>query len=266
MPKITVNDISMYYEIHGEGEPLVLIAGFSADMTTWLPCLEVLKKQFQVIVFDNRGAGQTDAPFGKYSITQMADDVAALCVALNIKQAHFVGNSMGGFILQKLALNYASLVKSAVISNSTTSANCVFHLYVDAQLQLIKAKAPLRSIIQASCCWAFSYRFLTQPGTLDLLLEIGMNNPHPFTVTGYEGQYAALDHFDSHSWAADIDVPVLVLAGDQDLIFSEASIKSLAEIIPSAAYYCFEECGHLPMMEYPEQFAEIVSGFVNAHS
>ena len=101
---------------------------------------------------------------------------------------------------------------------------------------------------------------------LDLLLEIGMNNPHPFTVTGYEGQYAALDQFNSRSWASDIDVPVLVLAGDQDLIFSERSIKALAEAIPSATYYCFQECGHLPMMEYPEQFAEIVSRFVNAHT
>jgi pimeloyl-ACP methyl ester carboxylesterase len=265
MPKIKVNDISMYYEIHGTGEPLVLIAGFSADNTTWTPALEILKQRFQVIVFDNRGAGQTDAPLGKYSIQQLAADTAGLCAALGIKQAHFVGNSMGGFILQELALNHAGLVKSAIISNSTTNIDCVFHLYVAAQLELLKANAPLRALIQASCCWAFSFRFLSLPNMLDTLIEIGMNNPYPFSIAGYEGQYAALDQFSSRDWANKIDVPVLVIAGDQDLIFSEASIRELAENIPSARYHCFQGCGHLPMLEYPQQFADLVSEFVNAY-
>jgi pimeloyl-ACP methyl ester carboxylesterase len=264
MPTLKINDISMYYETHGQGEPLVLIAGFSVDMTTWLPALEFLKTRYQVILFDNRGAGQTDVPEGPYTISQLADDVAALCAGLCIKQAHFVGNSMGGFILQELARRHPELIKTAIISNSTMSIDCVFHLYVAAQFQLLKANAPLAALLQASCCWAFSYRFLALPGMLDQLIQIGLNNPHPFTLTGYSGQYAALDQFDSRSWASTLRVPVLVLAGDQDLIFNERIVKQLADAIPAAKYHCFTECGHLPMMEYPEEFADIVSEFVSS--
>jgi 3-oxoadipate enol-lactonase len=266
MPKVKINDISMYYEIHGQGEPLVMIAGFSADITTWLPALEYLKKKFQVIIFDNRGAGRTDAPAGKYSIAQMAADVAALCSQLGITQAHFVGNSMGGFILQELARQHASLIKTATISNSTMSIDCVFHYYVNAQLQLLKANAPLAAIIQASCCWAFSYQFLAQNNMLAMLVQLGLNNPYPFSMTGYEGQYAALDQFDSQAWASSIQCPVLVVAGDQDLIFRTSAIKLLSDTIPNAEYYCFAECGHLPMLEYPEEFAEVVSQFASSGS
>lgn len=262
MPKIKVNDINMYYEIQGEGEPLVLIAGFSVDHTTWQSVVDIFKKNFQVIVFDNRGAGQTDAPIGQYSIAQMADDTAKLCAALNITNAHFIGNSMGGFILQYLARHYAHLVKSATISNSALTIECVFHLYVAAQLQFIKANAPVRALIIASCSWAFSYDFLMQRNMLEAMIALGLNNPYPFTLAGYEGQYAALDVFDSRAFAPEINVPTLVVSGDEDKIFSEPTTKALADAIPHSTYHCFKTCGHLPMVEYPEQFAAIVTQWI----
>lgn len=253
----------MYYEIHGTGDPLFLISGFSVDHLAWAQVLKYLEKSYQVIVFDNRGAGQTDVPEGPYSISQLASDTAMLCKQLGFDRAHFVGNSMGGFILQHLAHQYSSLVKSAIISNSTMSIECVFHLYLNAQYQLLKANAPLTPLIQASCCWVYSYPFLKKPGVLDQLIEMILNNPFPFSLTGYAGQYAALDSFDSRSFAPGIHVPVLVIAGDQDLIFDKNSVKALAHIIPSAKYYCFHDCGHLPMIEYPEKFSEIIINFLN---
>lgn len=265
MPKIQVNDISMYYEIHGQGEPLVLIAGFSVDHLTWAPAVEILKERYQVIVLDNRGAGQTDVPQGPYSIAQMAHDVAGLCRALNISTAHFVGNSMGGFILQELSRHHPKLIKSAVFCNTALSIHCIFHVYADAQLDLIKAKAPPATIMKATSCWAFSYNFLIERGMLQPLIELALSNPFPFTVTGYEGQYAALDDFDSTQWAHEINVPALVLSGDQDLIFSDRVTKKLADTIPNAKFFCFENCGHVPMLEYPEQFSKVVGEFIDQH-
>lgn len=256
----------MYYECYGQGEPIILIAGFSADHTVWYEAINQLKQSYQIIVFDNRGAGQTDIPKGNYSIKQMADDVFALCEKLKIRQAHFVGNSMGGFILQLLALHHPKLVKSAIISNSTYSVRCGFHVYVAAQLELIKANAPLASLLKASCAWAFSYQFLSKPGMLDSLVQIGLDNPYPFSIDGYEGQYAALNQFDSSTWANQIDVPTLVIGSDQDIIFSEASIHALAKQIPKAKYYCFTECGHLPQLEYPEVFAKVILDFITMSS
>ena len=115
MPNVKVNDISMYYEIHGEGEPLVLIAGLNSDHTLYRGILPQLAEKYMVIVFDNRGVGQTDKPDIPYSIEMMADDTAGLLSALDIGQAHILGASMGGRIAADLALRYPQHVKSLIL-------------------------------------------------------------------------------------------------------------------------------------------------------
>ena len=261
MAKIKLDDISMYYEVHGTGVPIVFIAGFSADHTTWSEVVDKFKDKYQVILFDNRGAGQTDAPEGPYSIEQMTHDVVLLCSSLGIKSAHFIGNSMGGFILQMLACHYPGLVKSAVISHSTSTIHSCFHIYLAAQLELMKAKAPLASIMKATCSWVFSYSFLSKPEVLQQLIDLGLANPYPMTIEGYEAQFAAIEQFESKSWVHKIHVPTLVLASAEDLIFSEPAVKLLANQISNAKYYCFESCGHLPQIEYPEKFSSIIQEF-----
>jgi pimeloyl-ACP methyl ester carboxylesterase len=262
MPKIKVNDISMYYEVHGQGEPLVFVSGFSADHLIWMSVVEKFSDQYQVILFDNRGAGQTDAPQGPYTIEQMASDIAELCKQLGISKAHFVGNSMGGYLVQMLAYRHTSLVKSLVISNSAMFTYTPFHIYVKAQLELIKANAPAEALIKASCSWAFSFQYLSQPGKLDELVHLGLNNPHPFTITGYEAQYAALNAFDSRSWAKNIQIPTLVIGSDQDLIFNPSLFEALAKEIPGSTYYCFKDCGHLPHLEHPDEYVILVKNFL----
>src|ERR1035438_8304990 len=106
MPTIKVNDITMYYEIHGEGEPMVLIAGLNSDHALYRGIIPQLAASHQVIVFDNRGVGQTDKPDIPYSIEMMADDTAGLLNALGIEQVHILGTSMGGRIAVALALKH----------------------------------------------------------------------------------------------------------------------------------------------------------------
>jgi len=263
MPKVKVNDINIYYERHGQGEPLILIGGFGADHTIWDSIDDIFSKHYEVIVFDNRGAGQTDVPMGAYTIEQLTKDVVSLCKALKITKAHFIGNSMGGYILQELACHYPSLVKSAIISNSTNGGRTCFHNYLEAQLELIKAEVPLNVLIKATCSWVYSIDYLLQPGILNVLIQEQLENPYPFTINGYEGQYAALKNFNSKQWLNKINVPTLVIGADQDLIFSELSIKALADNIPDAEYYCFQQCGHLPFIEYPEKFINVVLDFIS---
>lgn len=262
MPHMKVNDINMYYEVHGEGEPIVLIAGFSADHLVWAAALEYFKEDYQVILLDNRGAGQTDIPDGPYSIDQMADDVAALCVGLGISKAHFVGNSMGGYIVQTLAHRHKSLIKSLVISNSASGLGTPFRIYIEAQREMRRVNVSKEILFKAGCSWLFSYHFLAQPGMLDILIQLGLQNPYPFSDKGYDGQYAALQKFNSSSWLKDFGVPTLILSADQDLIFREPLVKAFAEHINGAQYYCFKECGHLPMIEYPELFKQLVHEFI----
>src|SRR5579884_1186018 len=98
MPTVQANGINVYYEIHGVGEPLLLISGLASDHTFYRWVLPQLAARYQVIVFDNRGEGYTDKPNIPYSIDMMADDTAGLLHALGIARAHVLGTSMGGRI------------------------------------------------------------------------------------------------------------------------------------------------------------------------
>src|SRR5579883_117856 len=115
MPVVKINDIRIYYEIHGAGEPVVLIAGLNSDHGMYRGILPLLAPHYQVIVFDNRGVGGTDKPDIPYSIEMMAEDTAGLLNALGIQQAHILGTSMGGRIAAALVLRYPQMVRSLVL-------------------------------------------------------------------------------------------------------------------------------------------------------
>jgi 3-oxoadipate enol-lactonase len=118
MPVVKVNDIHIYYEIHGEGEPMGLIGGLANDTTDYTEQTKIiseLARKYMVIVFDNRGIGRTDKPDMPYSIEMMADDTVGLLNALGIKQAYIIGISMGGRIALELALQHPEMVKKLVL-------------------------------------------------------------------------------------------------------------------------------------------------------
>src|SRR2546425_7881903 len=111
MPKVTVNGIRMFYEETGGGEPLILIMGFGGDHLAWAFQVRALAEHYRVVTFDNRGAGQSDAPEPPYTIRTMADDTAGLIPALRVERAHGVGGSLGGMIAHELALAYPGRVR-----------------------------------------------------------------------------------------------------------------------------------------------------------
>ena len=119
MPQVDLpTGVSLYYETHGQGDPLVLIpsTGFSAE--AWKPSQMPLARSTQLIIHDPRGCGRSTATQQVYTINQMANDVVALLDHLGIKNAHFVGHSMGGRIALELALNFPGRVKSLIMAAS----------------------------------------------------------------------------------------------------------------------------------------------------
>ncbi len=120
MPKVGVNDIQIYYEVHGEGFPLIMIHGLGANTDWWERWVTELSKKFMTVIFDNRGAGRTDVSDRRYTIRLFADDTAGLMDNLGISRAHVLGLSMGGMIAQELVLNYPQKVEKLVLC----STNC----------------------------------------------------------------------------------------------------------------------------------------------
>ena len=126
MPTIKVNDIHMYYEIHGEGEPLVLIGGLGTDISEFDGIIRWLAQKYRVLAFDNRGAGRTDKPDMPYSIEMMAEDTEGLMNALAMPQAYILGISMGGRIALELALRHPKRVKRLILVSTSAQGSKSF--------------------------------------------------------------------------------------------------------------------------------------------
>ena len=119
MPTVQVNDIQMYYELRGEGQPLVLILGMTLDVSEVEPIIRWFAERYRVLVFDNRGAGRTDKPDIPYTIAMMANDTLGLMDAVGIERANVLGISLGGRIAIALTLAHPERVeKLALVSTS----------------------------------------------------------------------------------------------------------------------------------------------------
>lgn len=262
MPKITANNIDIYYERHGKGQPLVLVGGFSVDHKVWQSVIEPLKNNFEVIVFDNRGAGQTDCPDLNYTIEMMVDDTIALCSALHLDACHFIGSSMGGAIVQTIAHKFPEKVLTAIIENSFMHIDIRFALKAKGHLSAMQAGISQRTLTEISLGWAFSSNFLNQGNMAESIITLSLANPFPFTEVGYRNQLQALLNFNSEQWLSKIKAPCLVMGSDKDMITYEEHMKQMAQLIPNAQYYSFKGVGHVPHIEQPELFCEVVNNYI----
>lgn len=114
-----VNDICMYYEVHGEGDALMLISGTGGTCDSWRYFqVPAFSQEYQVVIFDHRGVGQSDKPDEPYATRGFAADAVGLLEALGIERAHVMGHSMGGRVAQWMALDNPERVRTLVLSSS----------------------------------------------------------------------------------------------------------------------------------------------------
>ena len=259
MPKITANDINLYYEIHGQGQPLVFVAGFSGDHTVWQDIVADFAKKYQVVVFDNRGIGQSDCPDYAYTTEMMADDTIGLVKALQLGPVHFVGHSFGGCIVQNIAYKYPELTKSIIIANSPYKTEIRTAAYIKTRLEMIQAKIPEDIMVKFIHILCWSNKYLSKPGMFDQLVAEGF---FPMTLDGYKNQSNAILSFDSSNWLTEINRPCLIVAADDDLLASAEQAQHMAATIPNAEYFCFKDVGHVPMVEEMEVFNKLLFGFL----
>src|SRR5262245_50958035 len=123
MPKADLGEFEIYYEVHGEGTPLLLVPGLGGTGNYWTPQLERFSKHFQVIVHDHRGTGQSTRSQIEYSVDQMTSDLVKLIDFLGIERAHLVGHSTGGAIGQTMAIEHPDRLLSLVLYATWTTCD-----------------------------------------------------------------------------------------------------------------------------------------------
>jgi 3-oxoadipate enol-lactonase len=263
VPYAKVNGINIYYEVQGEGEPLVLVPGLGSDATRWYRNLPGLAKEFRVIAFDNRGAGRTDKPDEPYSMTMFADDIAGLLDTLGVEKTHLFGVSMGGMI----ALNFGILHGDRLISliPGCTRPGGV-HSVPDAEgapalnpalVDRMSAEERNRNLLPQ--IWSAAF-IRDNPDTVEEYVKA--TSRYPVDPAGYRRQMTAADAHDVYERLAEITVPTLVIHGENDRLIPAANAAIIAERIPGAELVILEGLGHGFYSERPEKVNGILIEFM----
>ncbi|MEA5516729.1 alpha/beta hydrolase [Nodularia sp. UHCC 0506] len=261
MPKVPVNDIDLFYDIKGQGEPLLLIAGFLCDHSYWSLIMPSLVTQYQVIRVDNRGMGRSSAPDSPYNIQQMANDVAALLDHIGIDQVNVVGHSMGGQIAQELVLAHPERVKSLILLSSLAKGDGRFN-HLISTWGYLPSHIDLKLYEQVVLPWIFTDEFYAIPGMVEQLIEWAVNYPFaPATHTLYHHSRAILGS-DTQDRLHNILCPTLILVGRQDILTPVKYSEQLAQGIPHSELVVIDGGGHGILIESLDTVISVMLKFL----
>lgn len=225
MSQITVGNLSVNYEIKGNGYPLLMIIGLSFSLLDWgdeLP--DELAKHYQVILYDNRDAGRTTTSSVKdYTIADLADDAAGLLEELGINQAHVFGVSMGGMVAQQFALRHADKLNKLVLGCTMAGGNCS----VPAKLSSFAGGSLLDLL--------FTQSYLADASNKRNVENFLANtSPYHSKEGGLYRQLNAIASHDTCNTLKSIKSPTLIITGDSDVVIPRANSDVLQREIPGA--------------------------------
>lgn len=265
--KIRANGQELYFEIHGDGPPLVLVMGIGYDSSLWkLHQVPALSKRFTVIVFDNRDVGRSSRASQPYTIGDMADDVAGLLDALEIHRAHLLSLSMGSMIAQEFALRHAERVSRLVLAGPEAApARSAFHP-IRAWRWVKENDGSGEIFANEQFTWLFSSAFLRNAEAVQQTIAFLTSNPNPVRPEAYARQADAYLRFDALARLGGITAPTLVIVGEQDLLTPPWIAREVANAIPNARFELIRGDGasHVVPLERPEEFNQLVTEFLTA--
>jgi pimeloyl-ACP methyl ester carboxylesterase len=259
-----VNGVRIAYRVRGSGPPLVLIMGYRLSSRAWpLDFIEKLAERFTVVLFDNRGTGESDKPTTGYEISNMARDVCGLVDHLVIARANILGYSMGGAIAQEFVRQFPDRVLGLVLC--ATMCGGPRATYASSSVvRVMREHDGLTPEQIARRIWTVTY----SPDYLERHRELAEDQMRreiaaPTPLHAADLQFQAFAEFDcSHSLPA-IQAPTLVLTGDLDRLVSPKNSKFMASLIPGARLIVIPDCGHRMMWEATDECVGLVSEFLS---
>ncbi|MGH9582099.1 MAG: alpha/beta fold hydrolase [Bryobacteraceae bacterium] len=259
MPYVLNQGAKIYWEQHGSGPPILLIMGLSFTHEMWFRIVPELKREYRVILFDNRGMGRSDVPRGPYRMRLMARDACAVLDAAGVDAAHVVGASMGGMIAQEIAYRYPKRVLSLVLA--CTSYSGLFARWPDLSCIPFGLPWPEGGRLERERSLR---RLIYAPETPrermeeDLRVRCGCR----WTAKGFFNQLGGILLWNSYRWLPRIRVPALVVHGDRDRLIPPQNGEAIARRIPGARYRSIRGAGHILITDQPESSWEAIISFL----
>ncbi len=255
--------IRIAWEETGSGEPVLLVMGHAYPRGMWHRVVPALSPYYRVITFDNRGVGESEKPAGPYTIEQMAADSVAVLDAAGVESAHIYGVSLGGLIVEEIALTYPERVRSLIVGCSgAMSTDKIKPPPKGVALLMGKVLPHLPPKLRLRITEPFGYGPNRDKAKVaeDRAIIAGVE----FDMVGIEGQAAATAAYRSSERVGAIRVPTLVLHGDADRMVTVEWGKELAALIPGAKLIIYPGAGHNYITDATEQSNADVLSFLKS--
>jgi 3-oxoadipate enol-lactonase len=252
MPKITVGDIDINYEIQGSSTPLLMIMGLSFSLRDWgEKFTELLAQHYRLILFDNRDAGLTSRSNRSYNIADMADDAAGLLDALKIPKAHVFGASMGGAIAQQFALKYPDKLDKLILGCTMAGGSC-------SQL------GDISGVMNGNLSNLLFIPTFIQNNRQELQEFLSKTTPLHSQGDALDRQMQAFGTHDTCDTLADIKALTLILTGDKDIAIPRSNSDFLATTIPNVKLEIIADAAHGFSYSHPEIAADLIHLFLQS--
>ncbi|HEX8854809.1 MAG TPA: alpha/beta hydrolase [Thermoleophilaceae bacterium] len=263
MPIAEVNGQRIYWEEAGEGEPLMLVMGLTADHLAWALQVRELQKDFRVITFDNRDAGQSSECKGEYEVTDMAADAIRLADELGLDSFHLVGASLGGAIAQEMALSSPERIRTLTLAITWAGAGNwgrKFHRLWSAQVE----RTPWEEHIDNLMLLVFSEEFFDDQERVTFMRQTMLGNPFPQSKESFTRQVGAAGRHETRERLPHLKMPVHVIGAEHDRLVPVWKSEEIAALIPGAKLTVIEGAAHSVNIERADEFNAAVRDFILA--
>ena len=269
MSTVKVGDINIYFEVHGQGEPLLLINGYGQYSGQWAALIPRLSDAgYRVVCFDNRGTGRSDKPKMPYTMKMLAADAKGLLDAIGVERANVFGVSMGGMVAQEFAINYPDRIISLILGCTECGGKkavpqtreALNFLFGTEMAKLLPEERARRSVP-----WLWNQDFIDRhPQAVEWYVEVTAKYPTP--PRGYACQAQAISGHDSYDRLPQIKAPTLVITGGADRIIPAGNSKIIASRIPNAELVILENSGHGFFGDASRESVNAILGFLKKYT
>jgi len=261
MPVFENDGRPLYYEVQGDGDPLLCVTGLSADHFAWTLQVPAWSQRFKTIVMDNRDVGQSFRADGPYDVVDMARDTLALADGLGLERFHLVGMSMGGTIAQEVALAAPERVRTLTLVVTFAWggrwARDFARLWGRIAAQLTDEEHLDWLLLQA-----VSEEFYENEQALGYVRNMMLANPFPQPRDAFIRQLDATSRHDTRDRLGTLPMPLHVIGAGHDLLVPPWKSEEIATLVPGAQLTIVPRAPHGLNLERAEEFNALVADFI----
>ncbi len=242
-----VDSIELYYEVHGEGEPIIFSHGWMKDCSIWKSQIEFFSKKYKVIVYDHRGHGMSDKPKGDYSIQTLSNDLYSLVQELNLEKVTLVGSSMGGMVALTFALDHPDKVSKLVLVGATAKMSLSMRIFLWIMLHIFSYETFARGSVD------YDYYEPSEQVKKEAF-DRAMKTPK-FVACECFTEFTK--NYDIRNRVSKIKVPTLIIVGEKDKSTPVEMSRYLNKEIEGSKLKVVPDSKHMVMIDKPKEFNEI---------